>query len=229
MLTGALGFTSQPLFEAQFIFGAAVLALTIYASQQLTLVQLLQKDWQRWLVAGGIAVLILGALFPALREQQRHTVQNYAFLRELAADPEDYLVLHYPFGLTGLANQTVSGQHAELSRYALWHQKRTPNGVALYYDSATFSRFSEQQFLFLNQLSADDTANAASQLGEAVRTWRIGYVIVHPELLSQSEIEMLDSLAVDSEALCPAFEQEGLHVYRALWHPAGCEEPLYPG
>ena len=78
-------------------------------------------------------------------------------------------------------------------------------------------------FLLLPESNAELEASAAA-LADAVRSWRIGYVVVWPQLLDQDELERIEEMLDTSAVLCPAAEQDNVLLYRARWHPDGCDD-----
>jgi hypothetical protein len=76
---------------------------------------------------------------------------------------------------------------------------------------------------FLHPLGdASDSANTAVKLAQAVQEWRIGYVVLHLELLDEHQQSWLKLLVSQSNALCPGVQRGSLLVFRARWYPAGC-------
>jgi hypothetical protein len=223
MVMGALDMPFQALYGSRIFMGSALFALITYSCigwragwQRIT-----DKKWVWAAVAGGLALILL-ANPAALRRYASGPVQNFSFYEEVSTEPEDYLLLTYPFGLVSSQNERSVGEHAELSLYAVWHHKRALSGVAPYYGPDIHESFEAMQFLYPEALVPEDMAGAAGDLGVAVRDWRIGYVVVHADLLSEETRNTIDELARQSESLCPAVVQDGLVIYRADWHPYEC-------
>jgi hypothetical protein len=224
MIAGALAMPYQPLYDREVFFGLALIVLLIFGL-------LAWRDvWERvggtvWVwVAGAAALALIAAAAPStFNPLERHPVQAPAIYDQIAAEPEDYLLLAYPFGLLNTQDGEALGENAALSQYAVWHHKRTLGGIAPHYEPTVHDRFREVPFLFPEALEPGDYADAADALGVAVREWRVGYVVVYPDLLAADALDTIAVLAQESDALCPATVQDGLVIYRARWHPAGCE------
>ncbi len=204
-----LGLPYRPLADQAFFFGPALFAGVAAAT----------LGWREawggwapgvtpWAVAGAALVLAVGLNPAVLRGLPTHIVEVPAFYREIAAEPEDYVLLEVPSGLWSTADDQYTGEGAYLSRYVVWHHKRMASGVVAY-----------------NQRTLPDPTADADTLASAVNGWRIGYVVAHPDLLDAEALAALDALAAESGALCPAVQRDGLVVYRAQWHPAGCDAP----
>ncbi len=222
MVIGALGLPFQPVYGIAIFFGVAAFALTVYACLALGRLAAVPRP-VTWLAAGGLLLAMVAADYPALRGLPQHRVEAAPYYATIAADREDYFVLDYPFGLLGAQDGRATGSAAYLARAAVWHGKRTVSGVAAYYPPAHHALMEGYPFLFPERLTPDQMGAAAESLGRAVREWRIGYVVVHPDLLGEADRAAVDALAAESGALCPAVSRDGLLFYRARWHPAGCE------
>jgi hypothetical protein len=144
------------------------------------------------------------------------------FYSQIASEPEDYLLLEYPFGLASVADSRTLGSVAYLARNSVWDYKRSVSGLAPFYTDRVFEKETATQFLFPDKLTDDNRQQAALALGVAIREWRIGYVVVHSDLLSAQTLSALSDLLAHSEALCPPVVRDGLTLYRAQWHPYGC-------
>jgi hypothetical protein len=225
MLAGALGLPYWPLAERSFFFGIALFAMLVY-------ITLTWRDlWQngitvKWGLVGAMSlIVIVGSNTASIRSIPSHEVSVPAFYTSIAAEPEDYVLLDYPVGLVSLADDRTVGDTAYLAQYAIWHLKRPVSGLSPYYEPHVFDQVQETAFLFPEVLTTQNSRTGAEALGRAVREWRIGYVVVHPDMTSPETQAAIQNLAEQSEALCPPVAQDGLIVYRALWHPFGCETP----
>lgn len=222
MVAGALGLPYWPLADRSFSFGIALFAMLAYVCQMWA------ETWQgqpalKWWAVGLVSLAIIPATSTAtIRSVPTHDIAVPDFYREIATEPEDYILLEYPFGLVSVADGRSLGDAAYLARYSVWDLKRPASGLAPYYEPYVFQQVQANQFLFPDTLTTDDLNATAQQLGQAVREWRIGYVVVHPELLTAETLTTLNSLAEQSASLCPPVEQAGLILYRARWHPYGC-------
>jgi hypothetical protein len=166
-------------------------------------------------------LLIAGTNLPGLRAIPYQRVEAEGFYREIADEPEDYIVLEYPFGAWSAADGTCLDEGASLMLNTVWHHKRTISIAAPYIEEEVIDRLDGD--LALDPAGIEDRMDkAAEQFARAVDEGRIGYVVVHPELVSGENRVIIDELAAQSGALCAPFEQDSLIVYRAQWHPEGC-------
>jgi hypothetical protein len=160
----------------------------------------------------------------SVRSLNNTSIPAYSFYSTVANEPEDYYLLTYPNGLLSTLTREHTGDAAYLFQYAVWHHKRSLGGVAPYYDPIIVSNLSSMDFLYLENGAPANMASAASEMSMAVREWRIGYVVIHPEQLPLETIQSIKELLGKTGALCPPVARDGLIVYRALWHPYGCPE-----
>lgn len=226
MAASALGLPYNPLADRDFFFGPALFAILMYATQTW------QAVWQtgtyplRWAGVWLSALLLgLGTNSDTWHALPTTAVNVPAFYPSIAAEPEDYIVLDYPFGLNDVSEEAVLGKAAYLARYSVWDDKRSMSGLAPYYSARVFEKASETSFLFPDSVTDATRDETAQALGTATREWRIGYVVVHPELLSDQIQTIIQDLAQRSDSLCPPTNQDGLIIYRAKWHPYGCPTP----
>jgi hypothetical protein len=170
-------------------------------------------------VAGGLLVLFaldLGILapFPILKPP------DYAIYHEIGEEAGDWVIFEVPVGThsgwTGIGN----GQY--LMYYAPEHEKRLVNG--------TLSRMPWQYHYVLFEApllmgfagNALDTQAVPRELARAVDEWPVGYVIVHPDLLLRARMLEYVGLLNMQTSICFYKAEDGLLIYRAHWHPAGC-------
>ncbi len=223
VLAGALALPYQPLYDYEMFYGLALFALLVYGCSGWGEAwgSLANPLLRRGMLAGALGLILLTG--PAvLRPLETHTVAAPPFYGEIAAEPEDYLLLVYPFGLQNADGDQALGEGAYLIREAVWHHKRTLSGIG-HYEPEVYQNFEAMPFLFPESLPAGELDEAAEALGVAVREWRMGYVVAHADLLSAEALQAVDELATRSDALCPAVRHGNLIVYRARWHPYGCE------
>jgi hypothetical protein len=225
LITSLLGLPKIGLDIGQIAWGTVLFSLLVFNI-------LVLKPWWDWLsqtqtlFLWGTVAALCGAMIIATPPLLLHgyptkpLVSNPIY-SEIAAEPEDYLVLSYPFGLKSLQNEHELGQGAELSLYAVWYHKRTISGIAPFYPDNIFSRFEHMPFLFPESFDPQDQATIAA-FADAVRTWRIGYVLVYTDYVSPDTSQRIDALTAASLELCPPIQVNGLIVYRAKWHPKGC-------
>ncbi len=210
-----------PLARLDTYLGGALIVAVIYAALAWEDKWLTIKEtaWKYIVIAAALAVV---SIFNVVKNYPHKELEIYPFYESIAAEPEDYLLLNYPFGIRDSYGQTI-GQAADLVVYSAWHQKRTLSGINLFYPPELYAQFEQMRFLYPGQLASDEFAPAANNLTEAINTWRIGYVVIHTEKLSSEQLEAIQQLIRESDALCQASQQQGLLIYRAKWHPDGCE------
>ncbi len=222
LLAGALDLPYQPLYPSQWLYGPAAFALIAAAAEGWG------PAWARLpdgASAGAGAAALIGLIaagLPALRPIDLHRIPVEPFYAQIAAEPEDYLLLEYPFGVWSDQEGIALGEGVYLARYAAWHGKRVIGGP-LPGPAPALEFYRQMAFLPAANLSADGITAAAPALARAVTTWRIGYVIAHRDALPEPALAAITDLAEASGALCPPVERGGLRVFRARWHPAGCE------
>lgn len=224
LLMASLNGEGRSLASSSAFGGAALLALVqaaavVWRSRR-------PQHFPIWALPGAalaILAISIGAN-PALIRGLPHSIPPASdFYQELRAEPEDYYLLQYPYGLVSSGSGEQVGTSAELAATVVWHGKRSLTAVAPYVSSNLLSYFRGLGFTEPDQLSIETAEAAAQALDEAVMTWRIAYVVIHPELLTPEEQVGLDLLLAKATSLCPPQSVEGLSVYRALWHPAACE------
>jgi hypothetical protein len=227
-LLAGLGMRVYPLAAREYLFGVGLFALVVYVALgwRGPWGDALARPAYEWGAATALIALALAANPATFRATPRHTVDVPAFYTQIAAEPESYVLVELPFGLVSTLDGAALGEGADLARYAAWHHKRPLGAPAPYVEPRVFDALAGQAFLFPGALDDAGGGEAARALAVAVDEWRIGYVVLHPDRMAGDAVEMFDALAAESGALCPAVEGDGLIVYRARWHPAGCEDGL---
>lgn len=226
MLLAGLGMRVYPLAARGYLFGVALFALIVYATigWREPWGDVLFRPAYGWGAVGALLILALATNHATFRALPRHTAAVPEFYAGIAAEPESYVLIDLPFGVASTLDGAALGEGAEFARYAVWHHKRPLGAPAPYVEPRVFDALAGQAFLFPG---ADDQpgGEAVRALAAAVDEWRVGYVVLHPDRMADGAVEAFDALAKESGALCPAVERDGLIVYRAEWHPAGCEVP----
>ncbi len=226
MVTGALRIPFLPLYGFESFFGPAIVALAVFGSLNWGAKRRTAIDKRMSWLAGTAALLVIITLSFAARQRdktfQQVSASTAKFYSGISHEPEDYLLLNFPFGLSNVQDENSLGEHAHLAQYAAWHRKRTLSGVAHYYEPAVFDSFAAMTFLFPEFDDLQEMENAAQALASAVNTWRIGYVVVHSELVATDVVQSIDEMADLTGALCPGIRRHNLISYRAKWHPYGC-------
>lgn len=224
MILGALQAPAPPMAPPHLFLGGAAFTLLIYVGE--TLRDQPIQPRLRWNgVTAAVGVLIVLAADPGTyRGLAQHVLDIPGFYATIASEPEDYIVLDYPLGLSGSLDGQTVGEAAYLARNAVWHEKRSASGIFPALSADLIDDLERDSFLQPETLSASDLPEAAQAAADAVRRWRIGYVVVHPDLLDGEDLDQIEALLAASEALCPPVERDGLRIYRAQWNPEGCEE-----
>lgn len=227
-LLAGLGFPATPLADRAFFFGPALLALVTAGGLAWGSAWKPAAQTLRWGSLSAALALILVTNPATFRAIPTHPLDPPAFYASIAAEPEDYILLEYPFGLACPPDGVAIGgapSGAYLARYALWHHKRTAGGVLPHCDSRLVAAVGETAYLFPEGLPEPERDSAAAALAGAVRAARIGYAVIHRDLLTAEAHEAAADLLNRSGALCPPVKHGDLSVYRARWHPAGCDAP----
>jgi hypothetical protein len=224
MAAGALGLPFRPLAEPDLFLGISLFAFLIYIA--LACQEMFQAGLNQNIRGGLIWLAVLAGIVitdaSTFRSMPAHEVSVPSFYRMIASEPEDYILLEYPFGVSSLSDGRALGEAAYLARYSVWDLKRSMSGVTWYSEARNFDKIKATAFLFPDSLTDGNRDTAAQALGIAVREWRIGYIVVHPELVSQAAQAAIARLINQSQALCPSVQRDGLIIYRAQWHPYGC-------
>lgn len=210
ILATLAGVEYLPLYAPDVLFGPATLMLTLYAF--LVWNDNIEYRETPWAIVGVTSLAVVSTALTFIFNQPVQTSQpiqpiEIAFLRQMQSQPEDYIVLHYPTD--------------QASIYGVYHQKRLINGSLPYSEPELVAAYSS--FAFLNiqtdeHLSDEDIV----QFTDAVSTWRIGYIILHQDLLEGPEVETISDSIRQTDQFCPPKEVGSLIIYKATWHPDGC-------
>jgi hypothetical protein len=197
----------------------------------------------RYSIYGGMAALVVIAS-GWLGELPTTPAPSYNFYQTLAADPENYLVIDYPFGIDSLARRHGLATGEDVSGYGVFgqweiagrsllgmpeHHKRvlggltvslTADALAPYHASALIQLLA----LGLDPAAPDIDAQVPTLKNEVIR-WRAGYVLIHRDELPPEALDRLRGWFIWTDTFCYAGEENGVEVWRGTWHPAGC--PAY--
>lgn len=221
-MAGGLGLPRLPLADQFFYFGIALFAIVTLAGLLASERRWLEDIRRAWAAAGAVLVVCLISNPALVRQVPRHTVEVPDVYREIALEPEDYILLQYPFGLWSASNDQRVGEGTYLARYAIWHGKRPAGGPVPFFEPRLLAWAAEASYLSPANMNRDP-AQAAQDLARVVDEGRVGYAVVHTDLLDPMTLAIIRRTAEDSGALCPAYVRGNLIVYRARWHPEGCE------
>ena len=140
---------------------------------------------------------------------------DYRIYHTLASEPSNSAVLELPIGVrTGFA---VVGRGEYLQYYQPIHQRPIPTGYLSRLPSDIADYFYTDPLLGALTLShaMPPQAEVDAALGNLIRDWRIGYVILHRDLLEPGRIKSFGDLLDRQPALERLGEEGPLVIYRA--------------
>ncbi len=220
-----INYPSSPLYNREMFYGLMILSGIVYIATEW---QVLWEAWANPLFKwGAVLAFLLAIVFTnpqTWRAFENHPPETHDFYTEIASEPEDYAILVYPAGILSVQNGIMLGNHPYLVENAVWHHKRTVTGILPYAEPRLIAEFENMAFLYPAEIPSHRIDSSAEMFREAVNEWRIGYIVVHSNLLTNSELQTIDLLAQQSGAVCPADTRGELIIYRAKWHPFGCGE-----
>lgn len=194
----------------------AVLALTMLIA--LTLDQLSERfKWDS--VRRRALIVTLGFLFLfdyRLAEPFPITIMpDYQTYHDIGAAPGDFAVLEIPIGVrSGFA---VVGRGEVLQYYAPVHQRPIPSGYLSRLPGEITDTFYFDPVLGALTLSQalPPQAELDAQLGQLIRSWNIGYVILHTDLLEAGRVRSFQRFLDRQPALERVGDEGALIVYKA--------------
>lgn len=207
-----------------------IIAALIFASKAWT-------PFFRRMTAGRIFVLML--LFLALAADVRlfesapliPVPTDYAFYHAMGAEQgepyDDYVVLEVPNG-AATGELIIGDERAiQLQYYGITHQKRMVNG---FISRAPLEHYwylltDDPMLSWLGQRRQLEADTVRQQLAERIDDWRIGYIVVHRDLIGRDSTttqEILGFFNAQRDLLCPYTVEGDAVVYRTRWHPDGC-------
>lgn len=151
----------------------------------------------------------------------------YTMMRGEHYDDYDYVVLEVPSGpYTGWR---LIGSHPEAMAYGPVHEKRMVSGLLsripltqhLYYEQSPLMGW----LAGVRPLVAD---RVIGELGEIIRDWPVGYVVVHQDWMERERT--LETLALFNghPSLCFIEVEKDAVLYRTTSHPKGCPPRIPP-
>ncbi len=194
----------------------AVLALSMVIA--LTLDDLVDRF--KWSSAPRRALAVtLGLLFVfdyKLAEPFPITIMpDYQVYHDIAATPGDFAVLEVPIGVrSGFA---IVGRGETLQYYAPIHQHPIPSGYLSRLPGEITDYFHSDPLLGALTLSQalPPQTELDARLGQLIRDWNIGYVILHTELLEAGRVRSFQNMLNRQSALQRIGEDGALIIYRA--------------
>lgn len=194
----------------------AVLALSMVIA--LTLDDLVDRF--KWASAPRRALAVtLGLLFVfdyKLAEPFPITIMpDYQVYHDIARTPGDFAVLEVPIGVrSGFA---IVGRGETLQYYAPIHQHPIPSGYLSRLPGEITDYFHSDPLLGALTLSQalPPQTELDARLGQLIRDWNIGYVILHTELLEAGRVRSFQNMLNRQSALQRIGEDGALIIYRA--------------
>lgn len=193
----------------------AVLALSMVIA--LTLDDLVDRF--KWASAPRRALAVtLGLLFVfdyKLAEPFPITIMpDYQVYHDIARTPGDFAVLEVPIGVrSGFA---IVGRGETLQYYAPIHQHPIPSGYLSRLPGEITDYFHSDPLLGALTLSQalPPQTELDARLGQLIRDWNIGYVILHTELLEAGRVRSFQNMLNRQSALQRIGEDGALIIYR---------------
>ncbi len=140
---------------------------------------------------------------------------DFQAYREIAAAPGDFAVLEIPIGVrSGFA---VVGRGEVLQYYAPIHQRPIPSGYLSRLPGEVTDTFYFDPLLGALTLSQalPPQAELDARLGQLIQAWRIGYVILHTDLLEAGRVRSFQRFLDRQPALERVGDEGVLIVYKA--------------
>jgi hypothetical protein len=193
-----------------------------------------QKPPHRFQVILPAAVIILISMW--WLPLPRTALPDAALYAPLADDPENYTIIDFPIGVDSLANRShldvenaayptfgIPYRAGLTLAYAPWHHKRVVGGLVNTLSDAdleTYRRSTLAQLVAFSDLPTDPIPTAKI-LREQLASWRVGYIVIHPE---DAEPLSLRKWLVWTGTFCEVDDINGAQLWRARWHPKGCPD-----
>jgi hypothetical protein len=175
---------------------------------------LIDRVWVQRLLVAGLMVLFVWD-YALLNPFPITVMPDYQAYRSIAQEPGDFAVLELPIGVrTGFA---VVGRGETLQYYAPIHQHPTPTGYLSRLPSEVLDYFYSDPLLGALTLSQGlpPQAEADAQLSQLIRDWKIGYVVLHRELLEDGRKKSFGDLLNRQPLLEKVGEEGPLVIYKA--------------
>jgi hypothetical protein len=143
------------------------------------------------------------------------TLPDYQSYRLIAQEPGDFTVLELPIGVrTGFA---IVGRGETLQYYAPFHQHPTSTGYLSRLPNEVLDTFYSDPLLGALTLShgLPPQAEVDAQLSQLIRAWKIGYVVLHRDMLEKGRVKSFGDL-LDRQPLLEKVGEDGpLVIYKA--------------
>jgi hypothetical protein len=175
---------------------------------------LIDRVWAQRAFVVGLMVLFIWD-YDLLKPFPITTMPDYQAYRSIAQQPGDFTVLELPIGVrTGFA---MVGRGETLQYYAPFHQHPTPTGYLSRLPNEVLDYFYSDPLLGALTLShgLPPQAEVDAQLSQLIQDWKIGYVVLHRDLLEQGRIKSFGDLLNRQPLLEKVGEEGPLVIYKA--------------
>lgn len=166
----------------------------------------------RWLLVGALSLAFvwdygLWQPFPITQ------MPDYSIYHTLAAEPGDFALLEIPIGVrTGFA---IVGRGEYLQYYQTIHHRPIPTGYLSRIPGEITDVFYYDPLLGAFSLSQALPSDVDARLEKLIRDWKIGYVILHRDMLELERVVWFGDV-LDRQPILERVGEEGpLVIYRA--------------
>jgi len=176
--------------------------------------ELIDRVWAQRAIVIGLMLLFIWD-YDLLQPFPITTMPDYQAYRSIAQQPGDFAVLELPIGVrTGFA---MVGRGETLQYYAPFHQHPTPTGYLSRLPNEVLDYFYSDPLLGALTLShgLPPQAEVDAQLSQLIHDWKIGYVVLHRDLLEQGRIKSFGDLLNRQPLLEKVGEEGPLMIYKA--------------
>ncbi len=137
---------------------------------------------------------------------------NYQAYHAIAAEPGNFTLLEIPIGVrTGFA---IVGRGEYLQYYQSVHQKPIPSGYLSRLPNEITNFFFFDPLVGALTLSQPLPPEVDARLGQLIRDWNVGYVILHRDMLEPGRVKAFGDLLDRQPALERIGEEGPLVIYR---------------
>jgi hypothetical protein len=185
-----------------------------------------------------VILSVLGVIFLSgwLLPLPRTSLPDTSLYALIGQDPENYTIIDFPIGVDSLARQrSLEVQPNEYPTlgieyragltlaYMPWHEKRVVGGLA---NTLTNQDLEVYRNSALAQIAAfltpsTDLFTTAKTLREEFLSWRVGYIVIHPE---DGDPTWLRQWLVWTGTFCEVAHLDDTQLWRNRWHPDGCPD-----
>jgi hypothetical protein len=149
-------------------------------------------------------------------------IQGYEFFEQIAADPQDYVLLEVPVGMS--SGWTQVGANPITEYFMLQHHKAIVNGHASRLPD--FDHYYYANEIVLGWLAGTQDFREGTQetLQRYVEEWPVGYMVVYQQMMDEDSERTQQTIALlnGMDFLCPVTVERDAIFYRTSEHPAIC-------